>query len=401
MGKPHVLETRRGDSPKPNRSLRLFDAGLVLFGNGAVGVDLAGAGRAEAADFAAVIDGACGYQVQGRIGLNQRVEIGQHAVVPDDGPRVAFGVDNGQPDDYAMVVNADCGAGNVAWICAQVLHARGLGPQEGVKRGVAGEIGKTNHLASVVKESGKVSGGSAQCTQINDLAVFPQQCMHGLEVVQKNRIKRGARAGCSGDLAGIVDGESDALGIALFDAKRDGPSVPPDDGSELKFLRSGAVWVHSGVLGLSDRSSPAVNPVGGAVVASERGKRRHDVVVPYERLADEVSAKAAEVLSVGIGDRRFGFTHNLSARVEAECVTVVSAQSSKVGHLSLGPEDGVLIIVGEIGRTGDHVVAVYPEGLAEAAASQGAEIDDVVVKVRWQLGSLLRDNLKRHPQECK
>src|SRR5713226_3602748 len=114
----------------------------------------------------------------------------------------------------AEVVDAKGQTDRVSGKHSEVLERTGSGPEEGVgvqsASLVAGKIGETRYVASLIDGSRSVPRDAPKTTQVRRDSVLPQQGMFGAE----SSACAIARTGDADDLAFVVDRRRRGSGIA-------------------------------------------------------------------------------------------------------------------------------------------------------------------------------------------
>src|SRR5579863_3598691 len=125
-------------------------------------------------------------------------------------------------------------------------------------------------------------------------------------------------------------------------------AITPDSRFEMKHLGRGASGIRDRSFGESDRGSPAIDHVDAAIVSSERWKRNHHAIGRFEWKTGEVSTKAAEILSIGIGCGSFGLADVPACGICAERNAVGPAERAQVGGLAAGPNNSMRCAASQI-----------------------------------------------------
>ncbi len=237
-------------------------------------------------DHPEVIDFLANLQIQRGVRWNEGVEVCHHAVLPDESAGIAETRTVRHAYDLALIVDAQGFADSVSRKRPEILDATALGPQERMEIRVlpiviAGQVGEADDLALIVDSHRSVPRHASQVSQVNDVAVLPEQGVLGTQIT--NRILANTRN--ADDLAPVIDRRSSSVGVAaiireLLNLAR---PRPPDYGLELEDLGRNTGWIVSGVLRPTDRLAKVVDAGGKAVITAQCRQGSHPLtLLPHE-----------------------------------------------------------------------------------------------------------------------
>src|ERR1700737_3141616 len=180
----------------------------------------------------------------------------------------------------------------------------------------------SDHLASVVDVNGVVISRSAEATEVDRLAVSPEQGMKNMIAI--TRYPYG--------LAPVVDREGDSVRVARKRGEFMDLALPPDDRLNLRVRRAG--WVCCiGILRRPDHLTSVVDSIPRAVIAAQRGQRGHHAVSPKKGETYKVGTVTAKVFQSWICNGSFRFTPNLTPLAGSGCgITVRPSECAEVDH---------------------------------------------------------------------
>src|SRR5271154_6869821 len=278
--------------------------------------------RCHARDLSALIDIAGRDDVEvGLLGI-ERVQVGQHAVLPDEAMGPADGVE-GASHHLAPVVDACGKGGTISRQNTEVFDCAVCAVRP--KRGNDGCAGRDipNSLAVVINGVGVISIES-EVWKLGGSVVFPQYGV-GRYVAA---VSRGAYG-----LALIVDALYEAVWVASHRRKRsDFASFPKYRRNNLSRLAGRA----SGVLDRRFRNayylSAVIDSAGLPVISAERRESAHVEELPKKRATSKVCAEGAKVFTVWIWNGCFGQTDSFPAIVDPAIVgpAVLSSKRAEV-----------------------------------------------------------------------
>jgi len=304
------------------------DVYASLYGGQKNGVDLAlirsAHDHCHARDLSALIDIAGRDDEEVGILGNERVQVGQHIVLPDEAMGPADGVE-GASHHLAPVVDA-CGKGGTisrqnAEVCGCAACA--VPPNSGKDGCAVRARDIPNNLAVVINGIG-VTSSKSEVWKLEGSVVLPQYRV----VRYVAAVSRGAYG-----LASIVDALYEAVWVANQGRKRSGFAFFP------KYRRNNLSRLARRASGVLDRRfrnahylSAVIDSTGLPVITAQR-RESHDVAVsPKKRATRKVCAKAAKVFTVWIWNRCFGQTDSFPAIVDPAIVgpTVLSSKRAEV-----------------------------------------------------------------------
>ena len=194
-----------------------------------------------ASNLAAIIDVGAGDAVAGQIQRGARayqsVEIGHHAVFPEEVSAVPAGIARAAYH-LSFVVNPTGGTKGISGQRAEIPHMLFVGPEEGMGGHLVGQIRVTNDCPPVIDDEWNSAVLASQTAQVKRLAVLPKQGVNGGLAIRR------ATSRCTDDMAPVVDSEGNSDGVTwerwkCLDLAR---LRPPDDCLEIENLGWGAGW---------------------------------------------------------------------------------------------------------------------------------------------------------------
>jgi len=185
-------------------------------------------------------------------------------------------------------------------------------------------------------------------------------------------------------LAVVVNREGNSVRVAVGREFVDA-ALFPDDRLKLEHLGGWASQVLRGILRRPGHFAAIVDLVGRTVVASQRGERSHDAVLPHKSQTciggrgKPHGFETAEVFPLRVCSGGFSLTHDLAPFIDPKRNTVRPSESgcAKVDLQSPGPEDGVHCAARNGRRATDQAIIPDYEWLSRRPAHRAQVCDGV------------------------
>src|SRR5215469_12093340 len=179
---------------------------------------------------------------------------------------------------------------------------------------------------------------------------------------------------------------------------------PPNDSLGIEDLRGNAGWVMSAVLRHADYLAEIVDRKSLAVIASQRGERGHNAILPAEGktyMVDTLAKVAPTEITLRLLPEWIclgclGCTDDNAKVIGRTRSAVEPSECAEVDLRTLPPQEGVLVLIAlQVGIASHPAVVVNPVGCAYGTP-QRPEVDDGVANLL-----LLRGEPNRNCQDCK
>src|SRR4029077_1745913 len=162
---------------------------------------------------------------------------------------------------------------------AEVSHRAAL-PEKRVRRGVASQVRKPDHLTSIINGKPPIVHHSPKAAELDHRTVLPE---HGVNGVCEGGKTANARP--ADHLTLVIDPDGSSYRVSGERRKFMDLTFlrPPDDSLPIQDLGRGTVWISSVILRVPDHLTAIVAAAqGDTVIAPQRGQRSHRTVLPKE-----------------------------------------------------------------------------------------------------------------------